>query len=94
MTNQEIADILSFTASLMELHDENPFKVRSIQSAGFNIEKIETQLSTLSLADLEKQEGIGKSIAAKIIELNQSGKLAELETLRAKTPEGIIELLH
>ena len=94
MTNQEIADILSFTASLMELHDENPFKVRSIQSAGFNIEKIEIQLSTLSLADLEKQEGIGKSIAAKIIELNQTGKLAELEALREKTPEGIVELLE
>lgn len=94
MTNQEIADILSFTASLMELHDENPFKVRSIQSAGFHIEKTETPLSSLSLAELEKQEGIGKSIAAKIVELNQSGKLAELEALQQKTPEGIVELLQ
>lgn len=94
MTNQEIADILSFTASLMELHDENPFKVRSIQSAGFNIEKIETPLSSLSLAELEKQEGIGKSIAAKIIELCTGGRLTELEALREKTPEGIIELLE
>jgi len=94
LTNQEIADILSFTASLMELHDENPFKVRSIQSAGFHIEKIETPLSSLSLAELEKQEGIGKSIAAKIIELNQSGKLGELEALQQKTPEGIVELLQ
>ncbi len=78
----------------MELHDENPFKVRSIQSAGYNIEKIETSLSSLSLAELEKQEGVGKSIAAKIIELNQSGKLAELEALQLKTPEGIVELLQ
>jgi DNA polymerase (family 10) len=94
LTNQEIADILSLTASLMELHDENPFKVRSIQSAGFNIEKIEISLSELSLAELEKQEGIGKSIAAKIVELSQTGQLAELEALRKKTPEGIIELLE
>lgn len=94
MTNQEIADILSLTASLMELHDENPFKVRSIQSAGFNIEKIEISLSALNLAELEKHEGIGKSIAAKIVELAQTGKLSELEALRSKTPEGIIELLE
>jgi DNA polymerase (family 10) len=94
LTNQEIADVLAQTASLMELHDENSFKVRSIQNAGFQIEKIEISLSTLSLAELEKHEGIGKSIAAKITELNQTGKLAELEALLQKTPEGVIELLQ
>jgi DNA polymerase (family 10) len=80
-------------ASLMELHDENPFKVRSIQNAGFQIEKTETALSSLSLKELEQQEGVGKSIAAKIDEINKTGKLAELETLLSNTPEGIIELL-
>jgi DNA polymerase (family 10) len=94
LTNQEIADVLAQTASLMELHDENSFKVRSIQNAGFQIEKLEIPLSTLSLVELEKQEGIGKSIAAKITELSQTGKLAELEALLQKTPEGIIELLQ
>lgn len=94
MTNQEIADVLAQTASLMELHDENSFKVRSIQNAGFQIEKIEITLSTLSISELEKQEGIGKSIAAKIIELTQTGKLADLEALLQKTPEGVIELLQ
>lgn len=77
----------------MELHDENPFKVRSIQNAGFQIEKTEIILSSLSLSELEKQEGIGKSIAAKIYELNQSGVLTELETLKQNTPEGVVELL-
>ena len=94
MTNQEIADVLAQTASLMELHDENSFKVRSIQNAGFQIEKIEIPLASLSLAELEKQEGIGKSIAAKITELSLTGKLAELEALLQKTPEGVIELLQ
>lgn len=94
MTNQEIADLLALTASLMELHDENPFKVRSIQSAGFQIEKIGTDLSLLSLAELEKQEGIGKGIAAKISEINTTGKLAELERLASCTPEGVVELLN
>ena len=93
MTNQEISDLLSLMASLMELHDENPFKVRSIQNAGFQIEKMETALSTLSLKELEQQEGVGKSIAAKIEEINKTGKLSELEALLSKTPEGIIELL-
>lgn len=93
MTNQEIADILLLMASLMELHDENSFKVRSIQNAGFQIEKTEITLFGLELAALEKQEGVGKSIAAKIVELSQTGKLAELERLKQSTPEGIVELL-
>jgi len=93
LTNQEIADILLLMASLMELHDENSFKVRSIQNAGFQIEKTEVTLFSLPLAELEKQDGIGKSIAAKIVELSQTGKLAELEMLKQNTPEGIVELL-
>ena len=93
MTNQEISELLSLTASLMELHDENPFKVRSIQNAGFQIEKTEVPLSTLSLKELEQQEGVGKSIASKIEEINKTGKLRELEVLLSQTPEGIIELL-
>lgn len=93
MTNEQILDTLQQLASLMELHGENDFKIRGYQSAIFNLEKSTADLSSLSAAELEKLPGVGKSIAAAIFELAQSGELASLQKLREATPAGVIEML-
>ncbi|MCD6066002.1 MAG: family phosphohydrolase, histidinol phosphatase [Bacteroidetes bacterium] len=94
MTTEEIADAIEFTAKLMELHGENPFKVKALASASYRLSKIHADLSNKSLEELEAMEGVGKSIAAKIIELQQTGTTKELETLKAKTPVGLKEVLE
>src|SRR6478752_5692842 len=38
--------------------------------------------------------GIGKDLAAKIVEISSSGSCAQLETLRHGTPAGVAELLQ
>jgi len=68
MTNSEIADNLKLTANLLELLDDNPFKIKSLLNASFKVDKLEADLDTLSHQEIEKVEGIGKSIAAKINE--------------------------
>ncbi len=93
MTNGQIIDVLENTASLMELHDENPFKVKALQSAVFNLDKISGSLFEMDLASLEKLEGIGKGIAAKIQEINQTGTTQELQSYLANTPPGVIGML-
>ena len=93
MTNEDIADTLKFTAKLMELHGENAFKVGSYNNASFKLDKYEKELSTLSQQEIEAIQGIGKSIAAKIHELIETGELAELNQLLEKTPAGVIEIL-
>lgn len=77
----------------MELHDENSFKIRGYQNAVFNLDKTDVDLGSLSLSELEKLDGVGKSIAATIDEINKRGISAALETYLASTPEGIVELL-
>lgn len=93
MENKPIARKLRLLSQLMELHDVNQFKARSIANAAFKVDKLPYPAASKSLDQLEKVDGIGKSIAAKITELLESGTMAELEELLAKTPEGILEMM-
>src|SRR6185369_6202662 len=93
MQTEEIAKAIKLTAQLMELHDENPFKVKSLNSAAFNLDKTNITLEGLSVEQLERIEGIGKSIAAKIHELLTTGTLNELTALIEKTPAGVIAMM-
>ena len=61
MTTEDIADALEITGKLMELHDENPFKIKSINSAAYKLSKTRIDLSAPTVEELTKLEGIGKS---------------------------------
>ena len=93
MRNKEILKLLKFTASLLELHNENEFKIKSYNSATFNLDKVKVQLSALSVQELEQISGIGKGIAAKIFEISKHNTFAELEQLIADTPVEVVQML-
>jgi DNA polymerase (family 10) len=94
MTNKELAQHFRQLGQLMELHGENPFKIRSYQSAYRNLRAFEQSLSELSAEEISSIKGVGKAISAKIQELLESGQMATLEKYRSKTPEGIQEMLN
>jgi DNA polymerase (family 10) len=93
MENKPIARTLRLLSQLMELHNVNEFKIRSIANAAFKVDKLPFPAAGKSFEELEKVDGIGKSIAAKITELLQTGSIAELEDLLAKTPAGVVEMM-
>ncbi|WP_259067434.1 helix-hairpin-helix domain-containing protein [Mucilaginibacter sp. X4EP1] len=93
MENKPIARKLRLLSQLMELHDVNPFKVKSIANAAFKVDKLPFPVAGKTFAELEKVDGIGKSIAGKIIELFETDTMAELEELLEKTPAGVIEMM-
>jgi len=78
----------------MELHGENEFKVRGYNNAIYNIERIPQRLENLNTQELERLPGIGKSIAARIHELTNTGSMEVLDTYLASTPPGVLELLN
>ena len=94
MTNREIAKKINMLAKLMELHDENPFKIKSYSSAYLNIRKQPVEFSSLDEAGLNSIQGIGVTISTKILELINTGELQDLNNYLEKTPEGIVEMLN
>ncbi len=93
MENKPISRTLRLLAQLMELHNENPFKVKSIANAALKVDKLPIAIASVPITEIDKIEGVGKSIAAKITELLTNGTLQELEDLVLQTPPGIVEML-
>lgn len=93
MTNKEISRALKLLAALGELHGENPFKLKSLTNAAFQIDRLGESIHDKSLEELAALPGIGKSIAQKIVELLETGSTEELSAYLEKTPAGVVQLL-
>lgn len=95
MLNQsDIADNLSLYAKLMDIHQENSFKVKTYSNAAFQLDRFDGDISNLSLKEIASIRGIGDSIAQKIVEMQRTGEFAELNDLLQKTPPGILEMMR
>src|SRR6195256_4873833 len=93
MTKSEIAVVLEEIGTLLELKDENPFKIRAYANAARSIETFGGNPSDLKDEEaLAKIPGIGKAIAATVKELAETGSLKYLQELRAEFPAAILEL--
>ena len=93
MTNKEIAQTFQLLSNLMELHDGDPFRIKSYQFVYQTIRNLDVSLVDLPQSELAKIKGIGKSIALQIVELFSTGSLTGLNNLLEITPPGIIKLL-
>ena len=93
MENKPIARTLRLLSQLMELHNENPFKIKSLANAAFKVDKLPFSIAKKSLTEMEKIDGIGKSTATKIVELIETGHITDMQNLLDKTPGGIVEML-
>jgi DNA polymerase (family X) len=93
MDKATIAHVLEKIATLLELKDENPFKIRAYTNAARSLETWGGNIADLGNEEvLEKIPGIGKAIAAKIKELVETGSLKFFEELRAEFPADILEM--
>jgi DNA polymerase (family 10) len=93
MSNKEIAGQFNLLAQLMELHGENAFKIRTYQNAYQNLRRMDADLMKLEENELLEIQGIGKAVAAGIIELQRTGTMPALEEMKSKTPSGILDVL-
>lgn len=93
MTNKEFSRTFRLVASLMELHGENKFKIRSYSNAGFNINRLGVQLSEVPFAEMDKLQGVGKTIAAAVQSLLTTGSFPLLDAMVAKTPAGVMDVI-
>ncbi len=92
--NKTIIRQLRLAATLLELHGENQFKVRSYVNAVFPLERLEQPLRQLPRHEIGNIQGIGKTIAGNIEEILDTNTFKLLEELLAKTPSGILAMLN
>jgi DNA polymerase (family 10) len=92
--NYFIAEQFSLLAKLMEMHGENSFRSRTYSSAAFAIEKVTQPLADMPEEKLVSIKGVGDSVAKKVIEILQTGKLGALEEIIQKTPPGVLEMMN
>ncbi len=94
--NADIAAIFETIADLLELQDENPFRVRAYRNAARIVRELRIELAGLVSGgkNLPKLPGVGPDLEGKIREIAQTGTARLLERLKAKFPPGITDLLR
>ena len=93
MANEELAEILHKLAFLLELKDENPFKIRALENSA-RILLEEAPLDELVASGKIKQiSGFGKGSQTMAMEFLKLGTVNEFEEVKKEFPATIFELL-
>ncbi len=95
LSNREIADIFARCADMLQIRGDNIHRVLSYRRAAETIRTLPRDLRVIaSEGGLTKLKYIGKTIAAKIDEMLETGELAFYQRLRAEVPEGLVDIMH
>lgn len=92
MDNLAVARLLSEAADLMELGEENPFKVRAYRNAAQLVAALPGPIATMTPGAIRALPGVGKDISARLDEILRTGTTRLLVELRAKNPVSLLEL--
>ena len=93
--NFEIARLFYEMASLLEARDESVFRVRAYQRAAQTLETLGEDVAAVAArGGLTALPAIGRDLAARIEEFLQTGRLAQLDALRATLPAQFLTLLE
>jgi DNA polymerase (family 10) len=93
--NLEIAKLFNEIADLLEIKDENIFKIRAYRRAAMNLESLTEEIESVAeRGGLTDIAGIGKDLAAKIGQALETGRIEYLDELRKEIPRGVVELME
>ncbi|HEX6210831.1 MAG TPA: DNA polymerase/3'-5' exonuclease PolX [Methylomirabilota bacterium] len=82
-------------ASLLEAREESVFRIRAYQRGAQTLETLtEDVASVAARGGLTALPAIGRDLAARIEEYLATGRIAQLESLRAELPSGFLTLLE
>jgi len=90
--NEEIAGLLREYAELTQITGGDVFRARNYEKAARSVRGWADDISQLDATGLRAIPGVGASIAAKIAEYRETGRIKALDELRAKIPPGVLEL--
>jgi histidinol phosphatase-like PHP family hydrolase len=91
-TNDEVAALLREYAELLCITGGDQFRARNYEKAAKAVGGYPADLGAVPDAALTKIDGVGSSIAGKIIEFRRTGTIAAVDELRAKIPPGVQQI--
>ena len=95
VTNREVAEALRNTADLMALQGANAFRVNALKRAADQVRDLETGVADAAHnGNLRDIKGIGKSIAAEIEAMVDTGRMPALDSLAEEIPIGLLEVVR
>lgn len=94
MKNREVAEIFAVIADVLELKEDNPFKIRAYRRASQIIGDMPQDIEKICHeGELKKIPGIGEGIAKKIEEFLKTGQMKILKEVKKGIPEELISLM-
>jgi DNA polymerase (family 10) len=95
MKNLEIARLFNLMADVLEVKDENPFRIRAYRRAAQNLETLTEDVEALARQErLDEIPGVGADLAGKIAEYLETGRIRDVETARRGVPPGVVEMMN
>lgn len=97
MDNQRIAEIFEEISNILDINGENRFRILAYRKAAQNILNLPRDLRDIygeNPKKLEEIPGIGKDLAAKIVEMIKIGKCAYHQELLHRFDKGLLDILR
>ena len=96
ISNQDIARAFDEVADLLDLENDNPFRIRAYRNAARTLRGAPEEAAHMIArgGDPDDLPGIGKDLAAQIAEMVASGRLSRLDRLRPEVPALALALSH
>ncbi len=94
MTNREVAWILESIADMLELQDDNPFRVKAYRKAAHSVYHLDEDLRDLYHRNaVNEVKGIGSTIQDQIEEMLETEGCSYYEQLSKEVPQGLLDML-
>src|SRR3990172_8116468 len=95
LSNRDIADIFDKVADMLQIRGDIIHRVLSYHRAAEMIRDLPRDLRAIAGEDgLTDIPNIGKTLAEKIVEMLETGKLEFYEKLAEEIPPGLVDIMH
>lgn len=91
----EAAEIFRRMAEILEIKDDNLFRIRAYFKAAEVLENLTIDIEEMAQEDrLSQLPGIGADLSSKIKEILKTGTFEQFENLKKEVPAGLVDMLH
>ncbi|HEX2863553.1 MAG TPA: PHP domain-containing protein [Deinococcales bacterium] len=94
MTKKDAVHALGVTADLLELLDENAFRVAAYRKAERNLDRFDGDWDLALAARFKGVAGIGAQLGAALVDLHETGLFPPLVEAANQVPAGVLELFR